>query len=275
MRPIRIADAADERLADYRLLNDHAARRQFEGDEFFIAEGFVAIDRVVDSGHELRSVLLLESRVDRFVRERPELEQTDIPIYIVPPDVLATVAGFDLHRGVVASARRRALWSVATLAAAANTLVALEGLNDPENVGIIARTARALGADGLLLDPSCTDPYARRTVRVSMGEVLHLPVARSSAWPDDLRVLHEHGIETWAMTPADDAEDLWQIDVPDRLAIVLGAEGPGLDRHTIDDATRCVRIPIRADVDSLNVGHAAAIALAAVARRRPGRPQRA
>jgi len=126
-----------------------------------------------------------------------------------------------------------------------------------------------LKIDALLLDPTCTDAYSRRTIRVSMGEVLHLPVARALDWPGDLDVLHDAGFESWAMTPAPDATDLWATPseaLPERLAIVVGAEGPGLDDATMQATTRRVRIPIHPDVDSLNVGHAAAITFAAISR---------
>ena len=146
----------------------------------------------------------------------------------------------------------------------------LENLNDGENVGAIARAARAFGIDGIVLSPGGTDPYVRRTVRVSMGEVLQMPVARADAddWPGALGTLHEHGFETWAMTPADDAVDLWAIAgrPHDRVAIVLGAEGPGLLDATMRAASHRVRIPISAAVDSLNVGHAAAVTFAALGR---------
>ncbi len=264
MGVIRIGDAADERLADYRLLNDPAARRLQEGDDFFIAEGYVAIDRVIDSGHELRSVLLAPSRVARFEHHLPALAAGGIPVYVVERDLLEHTVGFRLHRGVLASARRRPLPTIERLGRKARRLAVLEGLYDPENVGAIARAARAFGQEGLVLDPRCTDPYGRRTVRVSMGEILALPVARTARWPDDLDVLHRAGFETWAMTPAPDAADIWRLTRPERLAVVLGAEGPGLDRSTLERATRRVRIPIDPAVASLNVGHAAAIAFAAI-----------
>jgi tRNA G18 (ribose-2'-O)-methylase SpoU len=144
-------------------------------------------------------------------------------------------------------------------------LVVLEGLNDPENLGLVARTARAFGTAGLILDPTCIDPYYRRTVRVSMGEVLLLPVARAERWPDVLDLLHGHGFETWALTPRGDVS-LWDAVVPERVALLLGAEGPGLTDAAIAAARRRVAIPIDPAVDSINVGHAAAVALAAVAR---------
>ncbi len=267
---IEIDDPEDPRLADYCLLNDQAARRTREGDEFFIAEGYVPIDRVVDSGHDLRSVLVTPSRVERLSARVPGLLGGDTPLYVMTRDLMEHAIGFDLHRGVVASAQRRPVPSVADIAASpARRVAVLVGLNDAENVGVIARAARALGVDALVLDPSCTDAYSRRTIRVSMGEVLHLPVARAHEWPADIDILHDAGFESWAMTPGPDATDLWSTpseSLPERLAIVVGAEGPGLDEATMQATTRRVRIPIHPDVDSLNVGHAAAITFAAISR---------
>ena len=267
---ITIDDPDDPRLADFRRLNDQAARRQMESDEYFLSEGWKSIDRLLDSGHVFRSVLLSPSRVHRFLpfMERPEL--AGIPVFVADSDVMHGIVGFDLPRAVLVSAERQPLVTVDHLATTATRLIVLEALNDNENVGAIARAARAFGIDGIVLSPTCTDPYYRRTVRVSMGEILHMRVARASAaeWPGALDTLHAAGFESWAMTPADDAIDLWEADVPDRLAILLGAEGPGLTSAALDRATRRVRIPISSNVDSLNVGHAAAITFAAIARHR-------
>jgi tRNA G18 (ribose-2'-O)-methylase SpoU len=268
MHPTVVDDPSDERLADYRRLNDQRYRRQLERDEIFIAEGYVAIDRLFESQHHIRSVLLAPSRLDRFVDKLPELAARGVPVHLADPDVIAAVVGFDLHRGVIAAADRRPLPRLADLAARAGRLAVLEGLNDAENLGAIARAARAFRIDGLVIDPTCTDPYSRRTVRVSMGEVLALPVARADDWPAALDVLAAAGFETWAMAPALGGDDLWSTDVPPRIAVVFGAEGPGLHQETVSRASRRVRIPISSAVDSLNVGHAAAITFAALARSR-------
>jgi len=260
----RIADATEPRLADYRELRDAAARRRIEGDEFFIAEGPTSIERLLASGHRVRSVLVSERKYERMA---PLLDPLDAPVYVVDQALLHDIVGFDLHRGAIAAADRRPHPTLDELAATTTRLAVLEGLNDPENLGAVARSARALGIDGLVLDPTCIDPYTRRTVRVSMGEILHLPACRVDAddWPQGaFDALHSAGFETWAMTPADDARDLWHVDPPERLAVVLGAEGPGLARRTIDATTHRVRIPIRQDVDSLNVAAAAAVTFARV-----------
>jgi len=267
-RVIVVDDPDDVRLADYRELNNQPARTAMEGDEFFMAEGYMAIDRLIDSGHRLRSVLLGPTRVKRFLPylDRPEL--AGIPVFVADHEVMHDIVGFNLHRGVLASGWRKPYPGVAELAATTTRLAVLEALNDNQNVGAIARAARAFGFDALVLSPNCTDPYYRRTVRVSMGEVLHMPTARVAVgdWPGTLDTLHGLGFETWAMTPAADAGDLWKVPVPDRLAVVFGAEGPGLEPSTMALTTRRVRIPIAEKVDSLNVGHAAAVTFAAVNR---------
>lgn len=251
-------------LEDYRELRDSAERRRIEGDEFFIAEGPVAVERLIASRHRIRSVLVSSTRRERMATL---LARVDAPVHVLEPDVLNDLVGFDLHRGVIAAADRLPHPSLDELAHGARRLAVLEGLNDPENLGAIARSARALGVDGLVLDPTCIDPYTRRTVRVSMGEILHLPSCRPDDphWPDDtFDRLHRLGYETWAMTPAPDATDIWELVVPDRVAVVLGAEGPGLRTRTRVTATRRVRLPIRPDVDSLNVAAAAAVAFAVI-----------
>ncbi len=228
----------------------------------------MAIDRLVESGHEIRSVLLAPSRVGRFAPHLEVLADRGVPVLVAERDVIADVVGFDLHRGVIACAQRRPHTCIDDLLAGTNRLAVLEGLNDNENLGAIARAAKAFGIDGLLLDPTCTDPYSRRTVRVSMGEVLSLSIARAAEdrWPGVLAQVRTAGFEVWAMTPAPGADDLWSVAVPERVAVLLGAEGPGLTRAALAAADRRVRIPISATVDSLNVGQAAAVAFAALTR---------
>jgi tRNA G18 (ribose-2'-O)-methylase SpoU len=268
---IPIDDPEDPRVSDYRQLNDQAVRRAMEGDEYFLAEGWMSIERMIDSGHRFRSVLLSPSRVSRFLPYLARSELAGIPVFVAAGDVMNRIVGFNLPRGVLMSAFRRPLVSVQHLAQTSTRVIVLEGLNDNENVGAIARAARAFGIGGIVLSPTCTDPYYRRTVRVSMGEILHMGVARTAPeeWPAALDTLHRAGFESWALTPSEDALDLWSAQVPERLAIVLGAEGPGLTEAAMRAATHRIRIPISSEVDSLNVGHAAAITFAAISRSEP------
>lgn len=267
--PITIDDADDPRVADYRHLNDQSVRRRMEGDEFFMSEGWMSIERLLDSHHRFRSVLLSPSRVVRFRPYLDRRELDDVSVYVADGPVMDAIVGFHLPRGVLVSADRKPLGSVADLAADTTRLILLEALNDDENVGAIARAARAFDVGGIVLSPTCTDPYHRRTVRVSMGEILHLRIARATPddWPErTFDALHESGFATWALTPGPTATSIWDIAVPERLAVVLGAEGPGLTRAALETSSHRVRIPISRTVDSLNVGHAAAIALAAIGR---------
>jgi tRNA G18 (ribose-2'-O)-methylase SpoU len=266
-----IVDPTDTRLDDYRELNSIAVRAEMEGEEFFLGEGYVPIDRMLDSGHRMRSVLLHPKRLKRFVPTMSRPEMAGVPVYVAEQAVLAEVVGFNMDRCCLASAFRSRRPSVAELASTCRRLVVLEALNDDQNVGAIARAARAFGIDGMVISPTCNDPYQRRTVRVSMGEILHVPVARASRadWPGALHTLRDAGFETWALTPDVDAVDLWDMAVPGRVAVVLGAEGHGLEVATMDASTHRVRIGISADVDSLNVGHAAAVTFAVI-----GRPSR-
>jgi tRNA G18 (ribose-2'-O)-methylase SpoU len=258
---VRVDDASDPRLAPYRSLTDAALRRQIESDErLFIVEGVTAIRRLLTSAYPVHSVLLTPAK---YAQVAQELAGVDAPVLVAPLEVMSEVTGFDIHRGAVAAAERLPQLAIADLVETAHTLVVLEGLNDHENIGAIARTARALGADGLLFDPSCADPLYRRSVRVSMGEILHLPLGRVEPWPEGLDLLRAAGIAVIALTPEPEAEVLDDLatERPARLALLLGAEGKGLTPAALAAADRRVRIRQRHEVDSLNVGHACAIAL--------------
>ena len=260
---IQILDPDDARLDNYRHLREPARRASLEAaGGHFVAEGVTVVRRLLESSLRVRSILVLEGRESRVADLVPDA----IPFYAVTKDVMNTLVGFDLHRGVLACADRPPLTTIAEIAQSARTVAVLEGINDHENLGAIARSARALGIDAFVLDPTTADPWYRRAVRVSMGEMMYLPIGRATAWPAALHELRSHGFVIAALTPSPDAVDLAAFTAarPDRVALLLGAEGPGLSQAALDDSDVHVRIPIRSTVDSLNVGHAAAIAFAAL-----------
>lgn len=250
---VSIENPHDPRLADY------ADLRTPRGADWFIVESALAVGRLLTSPYEIRSVLVSPTGLARMA---DDLAAVGAPVYVAPIDVLRELVGFDLHRGVLASAMRRPPPALDDVLAGARRVVVLEGLNDQENLGAIARTARGLGADALVLDPTCADPLNRRSVRVSMGELLHLPFGRATAWPATIDRMRTMGFEVWALTPRAEAVALRSRQPPARLALLAGAEGPGLSEAAIAASTAAVRIPLRAGVDSLNVAHAVAIALA-------------
>jgi tRNA G18 (ribose-2'-O)-methylase SpoU len=276
---VRIDDPADPRLEDYRTLTDPALRKRYEAERgVFIVESALAVEALVDSPHAAatRSVLVGERRWERMAGAVEALAAHGAAVYTAPADVLEATAGFPLHRGVVAAVSRPEPLDPAALTATARTVLAVEGVNDHENLGALFRGAAAFGVDAVLLDATCADPWYRRCVRVSMGHVLQVPHARATNWPDDLSALAagagEHasgeasnGWRVVALTPTAD-ELLHAGPVPaatDRVAVVVGAEGPGLDAATLAaPGVAPVRIGMAPGVDSLNVAMAATVALA-------------
>ena len=250
-----VETADDPRLADYVGLRDRK-----ESDEFLIAETATVIERLVTSGLRIRSFLLTTKAFGRLAEV---LEAVDAPVYLADPEIMEQVTGYDVHRGVLASAQRPKMPGLLDVIVKSKRLVVLEGSNDHENIGAIARSARALGFDAMVLSPNCADPYYRRCVRVSMGEILHLPITRCGLWPDGLEWIKRQGFETWALTPDASADSLFTMGMPDKLALIAGAEGDGLTAAALAAAQHRVRIPMHHGVDSLNVSHALAIAMAA------------
>jgi tRNA G18 (ribose-2'-O)-methylase SpoU len=256
VQPVAITDAADERLADFRDLTDADVRPDRRG--VVIAEGVTVVERLVSSPYPVRAVVGVPSRIEVL---RPMLEPLDVPVYVVDKWLLSDVVGFRVTRGVLASADRLSPVSRAALVTGARRVAVLEGLNDFENLGALFRNAAAFGVDAVLLDPRCADPLYRRSVRVSMGHVLRVPFAvLPDPWPAALAELR--GFTTIALTPRDDAVPLREVVAPERWAVLLGAEGPGLSDATLAAADVRARIPMAGGVDSLNVATAAAVAFA-------------
>lgn len=259
--PIESAD--DERVADYMGLRDRSGDDSDPDDavpDYFIAESELVVRRLITSQFKVKSYLLSPGRYEKL---REVLAAELAPVYIAEHDILRGIAGYDVHRGVLASARRKPSRTLPDVATNARRLLVLEGVNDSENIGAVARSARALGFNALVLDPTCADPFSRRSVRVSMGEILHLPVVRAAKWPDPLDYLNRTGFETWALTPSVDAASLFEMGMPQKLALIAGAEGSGLSSDARERTQFDVRIPMHHSVDSLNIGHALAIAMAA------------
>jgi tRNA G18 (ribose-2'-O)-methylase SpoU len=254
----RVDDPDDPRVALYRSLPDAELRRSVESAHgIFIAEGKIVVRRLLASDCRTRSVLVAPNRVDALSDVLADLE---CPVYVAASHVLDAIAGFPIHRGVLACADRPPDRLVMAVANGARRLAVLEDVSDHENLGALARSAAAFGIDALVLSPGCCDPLSRRALRVSMGALLALPFARSRSWPADLEALAAIGFARWGLTPNADACPMELLVVPERVAVVLGAEGPGLSEAVHKRVDRRVRITMRAGVDSLNVAAAGAIA---------------
>jgi tRNA G18 (ribose-2'-O)-methylase SpoU len=264
---IAVSDPADERMADYRDLRDVELRKHLEATHgLFLAEGEKVVRRAVEAGFTARSFLMAPRWLDGLA---DVLERSDAPCYVVSEGLAEEVTGFHVHRGALASLERRPLPSVSDVLAGARTVVVLEDVVDHTNVGAVFRAAAALGVDAVLLSPRCADPLYRRSIKVAMGAVFSLPYARLEGWYDALAELAEEGFTTVALTPAPDAVEI-EVAVGglDRVALLMGSEGPGLSSRWMETADRRAVIPMAAGIDSLNVAAATAVACYVTARRR-------
>ena len=257
----RLASADDAGLEDYRGLTDVALRSRTEaGRGLYIAESQFVIERAIEAGHEPRSFLCSEKWL-------PSIEPLaalwpGVPVIVGPDALLEEVTGFHVHRGALAAMRRPEPRSLAEVIAGARRVAVLEDLVNHTNVGAVFRSAAAMGVDAVLVSPRCADPLYRRSVRVSMGSVFQVPWAPVAEWPGGLAELREAGFVIAALALDDGAVplDVFAADLPERLALMLGAEGDGLSRGAIEGADVTVTIPMAAGVDSLNVAAASAVA---------------
>ena len=261
----QIDDPGDPRLADYVGLTDVVRRAKHEPERgFFLAEGELVMRRALRAGYPPRSLLLGAGK-----QLPPDLLGLACPTYTASYDVLEAVTGFDVHRGALGSFGRLPLPTAATVLAGATRVVVIEDVNNHTNLGAVFRSAAGLGMDSVLLSPTCCDPLYRRAVRVSMGEVFAVPYAWFDSWPAGLAQARDTGFRVLALTPDPAATRLEQVavDADDKVALLLGAEGPGLSAQAMAGSDERVRIPMAAGVDSLNVGAAAAVACWVVGRR--------
>ncbi len=263
---IRVTDAADPRLADYRDLRDVSLRKSLEAEHgLFLAEGEKVVRRALEAGHTARSFLMAERWLEGLA---DVLDPSDAPCFVVTEDLAELVTGFHVHRGALASLNRRPLPSVDDVLTGARSVLVLEDIVDHTNVGAVFRSGAALGFDAVLLAPRCADPLYRRSVKVAMGAVFSVPWTRLPSWQDALPDLSARGFTTVALTlaegsvPIDDA-----VAGIDKVALVLGSEGHGLSARWEETADRRAIIPMAAGIDSLNVAAASAVACYVTARR--------
>ncbi len=256
-----VDDPEDPRLDDFRDLNSIDRRPDLPaGKGLVIAEGVLVVQRMLASRFVPHAILGTDRRLTELA---DDLVGFAAPCYRTSADVMARVVGFHLNRGVLAVARRVPEPGVAQVVDGARTVAVLEGVNDHENLGSIFRNAAGLGVDAVVFGGGCADPLYRRAVRVSMGHALLVPFARSTEWPADLGGLKRGGFRLLAMTPDQGAcpigEALAAV-ADERVAVLVGAEGPGLTATALRMSDVRVRIPMSRGTDSLNVATAAALA---------------
>lgn len=264
---LHINDFNDPRLDIYVRLTGSQLRNKLEPEKgIFIAESPTVIEVALQGGCEPISLLTEERLINGAVADIIE-KCGDIPIFTADRDLLTKMTGFELTRGALCAMKRPALPSVEDLVKNARRIAVLEAVADSTNIGALFRSAAALGVDAVLVTPTCCDPLCRRAVRVSMGTIFLVPWTRigseHSDWPKaGIEQLHNLGFKTMAMALTDKTIS---IDNPilqseEKLAIILGTEGDGLNEETISLCDYTVKIPMKNRVDSLNVAAAGAIA---------------
>ena len=258
---VDITDPADVRVEDFRDLNSVDRRPDLPtGKGLVIAEGVLVVQRMLASRFTPHAFLGTDRRLAEL---SANLAGVAAPFYRASAEVMAQIVGFHLNRGVLAAARRPPDLAIADVLIGARTVAVLEGVNDHENLGSIFRNAAGLGVDAVIFGAGCADPLYRRAVRVSMGHALLVPFAKSDLWPADLEILRDNDFRLLAMTPSLQARTLSEVidDLADgKIAVLVGAEGPGLTETVLRAADARVRIPMSRGTDSLHVATAAALA---------------
>ena len=271
---IRIDDFSDPRLDLFVRLTGAQLRSSIESERgVFIAESPTVIEVALDSGCEPIALLtderLINGSVEKII-ERCE----GVPIYTAKRDVLEKLTGFALTRGALCAMQRPKMPTLDELLKDARTVAVLENIADSTNIGAIFRSAAALGVDAVLVTPDCCDPLCRRAVRVSMGTIFRVPwgvIGESQAdWRENgVKLLQSHGFKTAAMALNENS-----VNIDDealmrekRVAVILGTEGTGLAKSTIENSDYTVMIPMQNEVDSLNVAAAGVIAFWQLVRR--------
>lgn len=247
------------RMSEGQLLNRHEPEKGI-----FIAESPRVIERALDAGCIPISCLVERKHIEGEAKNILQ-RCKDVPVYTAEFEILTQLTGFKLTRGMLCAMQRPRLPEVLQVCEGARRIAILENVVNPTNVGAIFRSAAALGIDGILLTPDCSNPLYRRAIRVSMGTVFQIPWTffKTDTWPEQgINLLRELGFRTAALALRDDSVgiDDPQLRSEKKLALILGTEGDGLASSTIADCDYTVRIPMAHGVDSLNVAAASAVA---------------
>ena len=247
----------DPRVEAYRHIADQAWLLQSSA---FVAEGRLVVRRLLDVQQwPIESMLLTAPAANGLA---DVLDKTGAPIYIVDQALMNALAGFNIHRGCLAIGRRPATPSLDRIAAGPlSRVLVLEGVNNPDNVGGLFRSAAAFGVELVVLGPDCGDPLYRKAIRTSMAASLLVPFVYAPQWPGAIRDLRNDGFTVIALTPDRAVAPIEEIFPHSKLALLVGSEGSGLSEDAMRTSTLRIRIPTTADVDSLNVTTAASIAM--------------
>ncbi|PQO42375.1 TrmH family RNA methyltransferase [Blastopirellula marina] len=256
---IYVDSAADPRLIRYRR---EFERKRHTHEGYFVAESQFLVQRLLDSDLEIASILV--DGIEKIPPLPPHRVGT-FPIYVISREDVKELVGYNFHRGIMACGKRPERKSIdAALDGEVppiSTVLAASMIGDFENLGAITRTACAFGADAILLDGGCADPFSRRSLRVSTGHAFKIPIVESTDFAGDLARLKSLGFESFATVLSDKATPLSQVQRADRSVILVGNEGYGLEQETVTACDHRMTIAMQRGSDSLNVAMATGIFL--------------
>lgn len=266
IKVIEINDIHCEELKIFSELSEPQLAHFYEpAPGLFISESPNVVLRALNSGYEPVSILMeqkhFSGQASEVINAVNALSNICVPVYLGDFTLLSKITGFELTRGVLCAFKRRILPSVSESVSEKKRIVVLEEVMNPTNVGAIFRCAAAMNMDCVLLTKGCSDPLYRRSVRVSMGTVFQIPWTYFST-SEYIDELHSLGFKIVSMALSDNSVfiDDERLKSEDKLAIIMGSEGPGLNKDTILASDYVAKIPMNPSVDSLNVAAAAAVA---------------
>lgn len=268
MRIVTVSVLDDKGLLPYQTLRRPLEHQQ---DGIFVAEGEKVVRRLLDSRLAVRSVLLTPEWLEVY---RPALEaaHADLVVYVAPKPLLESIVGFHLHQGIMAVAaipRPSTLQEALDQARPPRLFVAVDGLTNAENLGVLVRNCAAFGVDALIVGETSSSPYLRRAVRNSMGTVFNLPVVHVNNLVETLKALREaHHVSVLAAHPHAGRQTLSYTGLKNDCCIVFGSEGEGIAPRVLAACDGSFAIPMKEGVDSLNVASASAVVLYEVSRQR-------
>jgi tRNA G18 (ribose-2'-O)-methylase SpoU len=252
------------KLRPYQTLRQSAEHAR---NGIFVAEGEKVVRRLLESNFEIVSALLTPGWLDQL---KSLLEPHDVDVFVADKKLVESIVGYHLHQGVMAVGKIPRPTTLIDLLAKTRPylFVAVDGLTNSENLGVLVRNCAAFGVQGLFVGETSSSPYLRRAVRNSMGAIFQLPVVFCTSLANTIEELQSREIRVLAAHPHGQEQTLWNADLKNDCCIVFGSEGSGISKEILECCDRRIAIPMQSGVDSLNVASASAVFLFEVVKQR-------
>ncbi len=270
MKLIKVESLEIPGLEPYRTMRRPAEHR---ARGIFVAEGEKVVRRLVESDLKIVSVLLTKEWLKAYsgLLENRDIEEG---VFVAEKDLIEQIVGYGLHQGIMAIGKVPAeidLFQTLEKLEKPRLLVAVDGIANSENMGVIVRNCAAFGVDALVVGETSCDPYLRRSVRNSMGTIFSLGISRVEDLSTSLKTLRkEFSFQVIAAHPRGESIDINSVDLTKDVCIVFGSEGAGISSSVLNECTVSAKIPMQNSVDSMNVASSVGVILYEVSRQRVG-----